>query len=413
MSPPGIHVTTSVPSATFTPESASRKCSLIQEESIEEDDEDMDINELHQTKSLEDYLSDDSDARSVGERSSGRSHGSPTSAPPHTRRTSPMKPLHSVRSSPQLLKQIYEEGESDDDLSLLPKKKMHSPRCLSKQTSPDLLSKLDSNRKKRFSHKHRGTSCSSSDASDTDETDTRRRKEKLKHRFHRRDSSDHSSDTDGPSGVGPSGGGGGGSLNGAKGQRTSSGSSGSDKGSKNNENKNRNGKSGKERKQCGFTKQNLGNLTLGVKDENLPPEKERKISNISIGSGISNLSLTSLNSRSGKYLSPRRESEELLACEVDVLNEENKARTHVIHVRSKEFSDLMDKFRPGASDRDDSSSTSSKASGIKFRRRAKDKKMDINRNENDAARNEDMDCDMDMSGHTRTQVPKAKCCSVV
>ena len=399
VSPPGVHPTPpgqaglsargrspSPSSPAFPP----RRCSLIHEESIEEDDDEMDVEEddlqLHRTKS----------SARMNEDQAGLAQGSPSRHTTPTRRgTQIVRPLHSVRSSPQLLNQIFEEGESEDDDIYV--KKLASPRMHIQRkslTSPEGLRKYD-HRKKRLTSSSRGTSCSSSDASDTDETDSRKRKEKLKQRMHRRDS-DHSSDTDGPSGPGPSGGNrsfrGEGSGKDRDKHRDRDSDRDKDRGGKGGNNENKEGYRGtKERRHSlgsGGGKQN--SVSLGKRDlsgcENLPQlEVSRKISTLSVGSNLSNLSLTSITSRSSKYLvesSPNtpRAGISPLATDVDALNEENKARTKIIHVRSKEFSDLMDRF--GSTGKNDNSSTvSSKESQVKFRRRSKEKmKTDINRN---------------------------------
>ena len=113
------------------------------------------------------------------------------------------RPLFSVHSSPQLLNEIYEEGESDDEDdsdSLKP----HVSRIQHAVVSPEVMRKFDRLRKKRVNAiGQRTTSCSSSDTSDTDDVDPNRKpKVKVKPDLPRRDSSEHSSDTDGPSGLG-------------------------------------------------------------------------------------------------------------------------------------------------------------------------------------------------------------------
>jgi len=138
------------------------------------------------------------------------------------------RPLYSACSSPQLLNEIFEEGESDEDdddmNSLVLTVESHSSRTRNSvghlMASPEVLRKFERlhhhGGKKRLGGGAGGgslrgvrtTSCSSSDTSDTDEVDpaARKQKEKTKagivhkSKLVRRDSSDHSSDTDGPSG---------------------------------------------------------------------------------------------------------------------------------------------------------------------------------------------------------------------
>jgi hypothetical protein len=102
------------------------------------------------------------------------------------------------------------------------------------------------------------------------------------------------------------------------------------------------------------------------------------------------------------------------------LNEENKAKSKIIHVRSKDFSDLMERF--SASKHNDGTATMLAAqkphdvSGIKFRKRPKEKlKTDINKNGLIAR----ADCSMEEEHMNTAQSPqqqnivKTKCCSVV
>ena len=413
-----------------------RRCSLIKEESVEEkDEEDMEHEDsdskycgVKYSKSTEESLSDDSDSRSY----SSEHNESPSHlAPPKPRRNAPVRPLHSVRSSPQLLNQIFEEeGESDDDGIIVPKKMSSPQRTLphrSTVASPEVLRKYEKHHRKRLTPSQRGTSYSSSDTSDTDETDpNRRRKDKLKHRFHRRDSSDHSSDTDGPSG--PSGYGGG-----SRSLGSGSGSSrppGGDKDDKNNKGsrKQRDNKSGGSSRQNGSAGQSRHESAESegtVLDQGLGVcSMGRKISNLSIASSnLSNLSLTSINSRGSKYVIPDDSAEMDTTgdqspkpgdpadpTDVDALNEENKARSRIIHVRSKDFTDLMDKF----SSKDDSLAFAKKEMGVKFRRRPKDKmKMDINRNGLIARADCTLSEDEAKDQEQQQNVVKTKCCSVV
>lgn len=397
VSPPGVHPSSAGPSSRGLPHSPSspsfptRRCSLIQEESIEEDEEDMEVegdsNLLQGAKSAE-ILSDDS----LG--SASPSQGSPSRHASPSRRTQGVRPLHTVRSSPQLLNQIHEEGESEDEDS--GSRRGSSPKMALQRksvASPEVLRKYE-HRKKRLTTGNRGTSCSSSDASDTDETDSRKRKEKLKEKFHRRDSSDHSSDNDGPGGPpGPSannrpwpGSGSGKDHSKDRDSENRDKDKDRDKGTKgNNDNKGT-----KERRHSigGSGGKSNSYTASGKKDsagsENMPHlELGRRISTLSVGSNLSNLSLASLNSRSSKYLlesSPNTPRSGLSQSDINTLNEENKARTRIIHVRSKEFSDLMDRF--GSSKKSDSGSSSgSKEHQSKLRRRSKDKiRTDINRN---------------------------------
>ncbi|XP_048748028.1 SNF-related serine/threonine-protein kinase-like isoform X4 [Ostrea edulis] len=275
VSPPGTH-----PTPSTTPDSHSRgmrKCSLIQEESFDDDDEeefmDVDHGELRPAKSVESL--DD------GMTWKGSGQSLPSFDPLHMKR-----PLMSVASSPQLLNQICEENETDveEEDDFVPNK-LHSPKLrLSRAScaSPEVLRKYEQ-RKKRSGSKV--TSCSSSDASDTDDTEKRSRKDKLKPKFmHRRDSSDHSSDTDGgPSGP-PTGGLGGG--------RANAGGGGKERG-----NKDRKGGGG------GGSKGHKEGKSGGGGGKQHTHSCRSRSGEASISSAISNLSMSSINSKNSlKYI---------------------------------------------------------------------------------------------------------------
>jgi hypothetical protein len=91
------------------------------------------------------------------------------------------------------------------------------------------------------------------------------------------------------------------------------------------------------------------------------------------------------------------------------MNEENKNRSRIIHVRSKDFSDLMDRFKT----KDDGSGT---RDHVKFRRRPKDKvKTDINRNGLIAHADGEL-TEMEAQGQQNSLAQttvKTKCCSLV
>ena len=313
------------------------------------------------------------------------------------------RPLHSVQSSPQLLNQIFEEGESDEDENILPMK-ISSQVLRSRNTmaSPEVIRKFEA-RKKRLGASPRGTSCSSSDASDTDEKkDNRKRKEKLKHRFHRKDSSDHSSDNDG--GPGNNGGNNGGNTNldnGPGGEKPDKGGGGHDTGHQRG-----NGKRSPAPKDNRNTGGKQQNGAVHMNGEALQVDgHSRKTSNLSVASNLSNLSLTSLSSKSSKYLveAPNASPTVVIADSTNTpkdvadMNEENRYRTKVIHVRSKEFSDLLETFgrekerlrednnqvpRTTPSPTPNSAETAATHSNSnKVKRRSRDKiKTDINKN---------------------------------
>ena len=414
----------------------NRRISLIQEESIEEDEEEMPDSAggspsggLKQSRSTDDYLSDDScDSRSASTERNSNASDSPTKSQSTNRRQG-MRPLHSVRSSPQLLNQIFEEGESeDDDLSIIRKNSSPQVRHRSALASPDMMRKYEQHqaRKKRLTSGSRGTSCSSSDASDTDETDSRKRKEKLKQRMQRRDSSDHSSDTEGPNGPGGPGGAGrfaeGGSGHRDGGGRDNERDRDHDRNGRDRNDENRPSRS-KERRHSG--KQN-GMFMSKKESANLDTnshasELGKKLSNLSLGS---NLSIGSLTGKSGKYLvessanNTTPKSSGSSNKDVCTMNEENKARNaRIIHVRSKDFSDLVERFATsgaGSGKGEENSTIAARdgSSSGKLRRRSKDKiKTDINRN--GLIARSDGDLAQLETIRQEQNVVKTKCCSLV
>ncbi|XP_013403516.1 SNF-related serine/threonine-protein kinase-like, partial [Lingula anatina] len=430
-----------------------RKFSLIREESGEEESEtemseklamggaepmdvDFDKNyEVKMTKSL-DEVSSDSDSRSGSETSLSRKALA-------LRRPVTSRPtLRSVSSSPQLLNQIFEEGESDGDDDLIQPSDSSRPRVYNTQhhhplASPELLRKLGRMKKRRGSGQ-RGTSCSSSDASDTDDPDSKKRKEKLKHRFPRKDSSDTSSDTDGPGGFGggpgghgsASGPGGKGGGNPRRDRRDSDrkggkdkggGSSSSSKGSKNSKSGSKRAEhgpatltdipeqpkqaaqgkpsvsdAGKQQQAAGGTKNNhnLDNIleqsgadsgqSLPVKAAANGAHHIRKSSNLSLASNISNLSLSSsLTSRSSKYVVDSNAGTPRTSRDED--DKGHKINARIIHVISREFSDIYERLSREGSLKEDNGSICSNDCSLRnnsqVKRRSKEKvKVDINSN---------------------------------
>ncbi|KAK2164599.1 hypothetical protein LSH36_61g05005 [Paralvinella palmiformis] len=381
------------------------KCSMIQEEVLEEGDEDMDeIEEIIETKGLsqdirrqsymEESLSDDSDTRST----SSKEKDSPSGAVPPPKRLMPVRPLHSVRSSPQLLNQIFEEGESEEE-DLMPPVLSTQTLARSTHQSPEVIRKYEM-RRKRLTKAQRGASHSSSDTSDTDDTESRRRREKFPGDMYRRDSSDHSSDTDG----GQSGfSGGSGRLFGGSCVTGVSGRASRNKSTRTEQKGSQKSNSSKSSGRHTGMKQNGVSPTsslLGKRDSS----SDRDNSQSEVG-------------RKGTSPQPATPSNKDMEA---ALNEENKARSRIIHVRSKDFSDLMERF--SASKHKDSGTTvlpmqrPHDVSGIKFRKRPKDRiKTDINKNGLIAH----ADCSMEEEQANTAQNPqqqnivKTKCCSVV
>lgn len=204
LSPQGIHPTAS---SSLRDSPVGRKCSLIQEESVDDDDgrsEDEDL----EIESFTEKIRSSKSAENLDISDDDRSNNASPAKETEQQQVFIKRPLLSVASSPQLLNQICEENESEEDDDFVPPN-LSASRMLTKRNSlasPEVIRKYEARRRRKGTGS-RGTSCSSSDASDTDDTEGRSRKDKLKQKFaHRRDSSDHSSDTDG----GPSGHGGGG-----------------------------------------------------------------------------------------------------------------------------------------------------------------------------------------------------------
>ncbi|CAH1779722.1 unnamed protein product [Owenia fusiformis] len=414
-----------------------RKFSLIREEVEEDSDMDVENQEMKTSKSVEDCS--DSDSRSSTDTDSR------TTLQQIRSRTLPLtRPLHSVRSSPQLLNQITEaESEEEDDIlppKISPHRMLHSRATLA---SPEVLRKLTHQKKRLGKGSKHGTSCSSSDASDTDETDRRKRKEKIKQRFQRRDSSDHSSDTDGPAGAGGVGGGGRQFVSSHRSCRVSSSHANDSK------TESKGGSSGGKQNGLGDNNSNNSvlnevrnsstekNVELVRKDSNhsstcsngdlhrndsSKKSKDglsrkdsgkgsfRKTSNFSIASNISNLSLSSLASRGSRYIvdsctgTPKGSFRGYyMTQDVETMNLENRYQTKVIHVRSKDFSDLQEKFRC----KEDQGSVSDTGTYyVKLRKRQRNRsKTDVNRN----SHSEKSDTEVALV----RKPPQTKCCSLV
>ncbi|KAL3859664.1 hypothetical protein ACJMK2_009874 [Sinanodonta woodiana] len=341
LSPPGTHPSPTT-SRTQSPDPLSRrKCSLIHEESLDEEAED----EADEEEDMDTDVMQDIRMAKSAESLEQLCRKSGTSLTLEDSETAILKrPLLSVASSPQLLNQISEENESEEEGDYVPSK-IHSSRMLMGRksiTSPEMIRKYEAKKKRRAGS--RGTSCSSSDASDTDDTEGRSRKDKLKQKFaHRRDSSDHSSDTDG----GPNGHGGGGSH----GRRDINGEQGGSEDPKDPPNKDSsdkgsgNGSKGKSGSNHGS--QHHSNHTL-KQVEHLQPVLSR-FSNISLSSATANKSVSTLSSRSSfKYLADKERS--ILECEPDEtsesvfnLNELNLKNSQFQRVSTKDFSILSDK----------------------------------------------------------------------
>lgn len=404
VSPPGTHPSPSA-SETTSPKKhyPLRKCSLIQEESIDEDEEmDMDVEESKSVRSLE----------SIEDRPKRQTDTLFSSDDYPARR-----PLHTVASSPQLLNQINEERESDEDDDIVPIK-LSASALRSRQNlgSPEMIRKYE--HKKRRGAGSRGTSCSSSDASDTDDQEGRSRKEKLKHKMvHRRDSSEHSSDTDAPGGQGGNLGGGSrmGSAGGGSGGGGSAGHSSQGKDSGKGSSKDRDSSGGSsqgQKRNCSSlpSMSSFSNISTNPQiAEGLSKMKtnQQPSCNNSVASTLSNLSLASVYSNGVKYMvdRPEKDAEESgtrLPC----------VRTHLIEVKSKEvYYEQGDRSKNPGSNKEDIISVCSADCSLNQRKNRKPSpkvKTDINSN--------GLKADLfksSPSNQLTTVKVETKCCSLV
>ena len=301
LSPQGIHPT---PSSSLRDSPVTRKCSLIREESLEEEgedeDEDLEIEtcteKIRASKSAENLDMDDNHS----------SHASPI----HDLEENKVfmkRPLLSVASSPQLLNQICEENESDEDDDFVPPR-LGASRMLTQRNSvasPEVIRKYEARRKHRGTGS-RGTSCSSSDASDTDDTEGRSRKDKLKHKFiHRRDSSDHSSDTDG----GPTGHGGGGFGRGLGGGGTGGNGPSRDDNDRGGGGGKKDGKGGSPKNNRHHHRGKQNNIGIKLNGDSVSKQGSARTFDNNVKGSLSNLSVASLSSRSSlKYVIERDEN---------------------------------------------------------------------------------------------------------
>ena len=407
MSPPGSQAV-SIKSPTSTGFLASLRRTFISEECIAEDDEEVEPRSTSNSRqSLDSHSDTESDARSSS--SGANIRGEPSTSvkkSPSGRRGMPMRPLHNVRSSPQLLNQIHEEeGESELD-ELVPCSVAPPVRIMHRKTVPaaDIQRKYERQPRKHITTGQRGGNAgatySSSDASDTDDAAEHSRSScndgKLK--FHRRDSSDHSSDTDGPAVPSSHR-----VFNSSAARRTKN--RGVKNGKSEEEQKTQKGKSG-----GGGHRKHIVALSslLGKRDsssgENMHLDAGVKMSNLSITSNLST------GSRANKYIV----DPEVTDKDVNALNTENVFQMHVIHVRSKCFTDLVDRFSAGDQDDPDAVVSSvtlltAKEPTAKVRRRHRDKiKTDINCNGVSSLMNNEVTSDVPQDIRV-----VSKCCNVV
>lgn len=265
----------------------------------------------------------------------------PRLLPPNRPTLTTGRPLFSVQSSPQLLNEIFEECESGDegadDVVVGGKSHTFHQNAI---VSPDVVRKYDRLHKMRPSAAgQRGTSCSSSDTSDTDDIEFGRTPNEFsKIKFRRRDSSEHSSDTDGAP-FGPS------SLGRTVVASRRPSSATRNQGQSRSSNKT-DAKQGKER----VTENNPGkSASHNVKKENtlvVPVQGVRK--SVKLGDAVKKPLQQNARNGSRKVCETR-----LLVCptpkeapvnEIKPAALKDKSGVQVIHVRSRNFDDLVQKF---------------------------------------------------------------------
>ena len=398
LSPPGTHPSpsTSLGSSPAGTPGKGRKCSLIKEESVEEEDEedydDMEFegHDLRLAKSAENL--DDNYSKNAS--------ASPTKEV-DAEVTLLKRPLLSVASSPQLLNQICEENESDEEDDFVPPK-INGPRMLTQRNSvasPEVIRKYEARKKRRGGS--RGTSCSSSDASDTDDTEGRSRKDKLKNKFgHRRDSSDHSSDTDGGS-NGPGGGGLGKGFGGGGSGGDGPSRDGDDKGGGGGK-KGGGGGSPKNHRNGHHERSKNNNLSFKLGGELIPPRSGK-----SDKKNILNLSSASLRSKSSlKYVMEKDEEVSDSDIEDNInetkfMNKKNTLNNTSNLVDLNDFAKLSDRARIELTYPVISSCTVD--CDLMKGRRQNRLKMDINSN----------NCKTEEKKLTHQMKLETKCCSVI
>lgn len=344
------------------------RCPLINEDLMTEgnngrDKASMDLRTLNIRQSLSDSrLKEDSPVSSEDTKTYHRSPEllevpSPRLLPPTRPNTMTGRPLFSVHSSPQLLNEICEECESDseggmEDLGSRSHTFRQQNTSMSQAiVSPEVMRKFERLHKMRPSASQRATSCSSSDTSDTDEVDLSRiQTDMTKQKFRRRDSSEHSSDTDGapsgPSSFSSSGAGRSPAISG----NTHGGQSGS-RGK---------GDAGKGKEKTSESNQGK-NSSQNIKNEKrerttkVGQHLSNRVAPANVGSTQCKFGDTGkkATSQGGTKTGPNKRAEvqltlncviEVQAYECDTPPTKDKTSSQMIHVRSKNFNDLVQKF---------------------------------------------------------------------
>lgn len=382
-----------------------KRCSLIQEELAEEDEE-MEVETDALIKSEEEFKKDERSRASIEQRKekSGQSSPSPL-------RAKAGRSACNVQGSPQLMNQIYED-DVNGPLKLLSKaERSHHKRC------PIVV---------------RGTSCSSSDTSDTDDFPVcqKPRREKTRRSCQRHDSGDHLSDTSEGSALGGTA-----SLMSRKDRsRDSSRDEKLQEKTRRLSGDMKRRLSIEEKLSTDLIKEKRRNSVVGAVKKSVSlilgrayivGDNTPDITKLNTWNSCSDLSpnvkkALNTGSMSMRHLADRtilgcvlarelRISRSEFLKESETLNRENRPRSRVIHVRSNDFSQLVDKFSTSA---DDKASVAVPDTGLRQRSRGEGSfKIDINRN---ALNSLNQSSNRDDSGEKQTaSTMKTKCCSLV
>ena len=340
--------------------------------------------------------------------------------------------LYSIHSSPQLLKQICEEDEGGMGRGHHRLKKQELPQNASHLPDVPAVNRVENVHRKRFTL-GRGTSHSSSEASDTDDvvvsTSSRhKRREKNRHSLSRHDSSEQLSDADG-------------SIHSRSSRKSDRLSREHSHEKPSHEKTRRFSQEEKRRPSLGEEKRG-SDLLRSARKATIAGTVKKSVSLIlgrtcTVGdattgvmfknntwSSCTDLSppknkLSTTGSITTRYLLDRHHlfgcsfAKELRISRCEVLkeleasNQENRSHSLVIHIRSKDFNSLVDKFS-GISDSEHDKSLESSGSNLR-QRTTQVNKIDLNRN---ALSSQNPSSTKD-SNAKEGNFKKSKCCSVV
>lgn len=394
--------------AALGPPLLAKRCSLIQEELAEEDEE-MEVETDALIKSEEQFKKDERGRASIelGTERSGRQSS-------QSLRANAGRSLSSVPGSPQLINQIYEDDVNGPQKLLSKTERSHYKRC------PIVV---------------RGTSCSSSDTSDTDDIPVcqKPRREKTRRSFQRRDSGDHLSDTNDASTLG------GLALLACRKDRSRDSIIRDEKLQEKTRRLSGDMKrrlSIEEKLSSDLIKEKRRNSVVGAVKKSVSlilgrayivGDNTPDVTKLNTWNSCSDLSpnvrkTLNTGSLSMRHLADRTVLGCVLARELRIsrseflkesesLNRENRPRSRVIHVRSNDFSQLVDKFSTSSSD-DKAGAAAGPDTGLRQRSRGEGSfKIDINRN---ALNSLNQSSNRHDSGEKQTaSTMKTKCCNLV